>query len=103
MSALRAKAAEAQTSPTLAMGPFGTLCLLQRALPAAIEVRGQSISLRLAAPRVEGHNFDSSSCCRSPIHVLARSASTFLPWSALPRPFSTSASPYHDHPLPRPR
>src|SRR6267142_2564829 len=56
-----------------------------RALPAAIEVRGQSISLRLAAPRVEGHNFDSSSCCRSPIHVLARSASSLLAWSALPR------------------
>ena len=65
--------------------PFETLCLSQRVLPAAIEVRGQSISLRLAAPRIEGHNFDSSSCCRSPIHVLARSASSLLAWSALPR------------------
>src|SRR5258705_5275636 len=65
--------------------PFETLCLPQRALPAAVEVRGQSVSLRLAAPRVEGHNFDSSSCCRSPIHVLARSASSLLAWSALPR------------------
>ena len=37
------------------------------------------------APRAEGHNFDSSNCCRSPIHILARSASSLLAWSALPR------------------
>src|SRR5215472_18483092 len=66
---------------------FETLCLAQRALPAAIEVQRavNSRALRLAAPRVEGHNFDSSNCCRSPIHILARSASSLLAWSALPR------------------
>src|SRR5215831_9625088 len=42
------------------------------------------MSLRLAVQRVERHNFDSSSCCRGPIHVLARSASSLLAWSAFP-------------------
>src|SRR5215472_6702121 len=70
-----------------ARDPFETTCLPQRALLAAIEVRGQSISapLRLAAPRVEDHNFDSSNCCRSPNHIFARSASSLLASSALPR------------------
>ncbi len=39
-----------------------------------------------AAPsRGDGHNLDRSSCCRSPIHILARSPSSLLAWSALPR------------------
>ena len=50
-----------------------------------VVVRGQSISLGPRHHRVEGHNFDRSSCCRSPIQVLARSASSLLAWSALPR------------------
>src|SRR5882757_5903684 len=70
-----------------AKDPFETLCLPQRALPAVIEVGGSQFPRRRpgGTTRTEGHNFDSSNCCRSPIHILARSASSLLAWSALPR------------------
>src|SRR5215470_8201907 len=68
-------------------------------LPTATTLAVNFHALRLAVLSVEDHNFDSSNCCRSPIHILASSASSFLARSGSPRALWSSASPYHDQPL----
>ena len=83
---LSSKAVVRVCSAMVHRDPFETLRLPQRAIPRPLGPAGSQLPRPPpAAPRVEGHNFDSSNCCRSPIHILARSASSLLAWSVLPR------------------